>query len=77
MPRNSWANGHLYDKVELTNMNVCFNLGSSSSRTSAGSRRMNFPSAINPNACDAALAKGSNTGSARKARKLLCIVVSP
>lgn len=50
MPGKLWANERPYDKVELTDMNVCFNLGSSSSRTSVGSRRMNFPRAINPNA---------------------------
>lgn len=63
--------------TRLTAINVCFRRGSSSSSTSVGSLKMNLPSAIKPNACDPALTPTSNAGSARKPRRLLCIVVKP
>jgi hypothetical protein len=49
--------------------------GSSSSRTSAGKRMTNLPTAISPKACEASLALVSDEGSARNARRLPCIVV--
>lgn len=63
--------------MRLTAISVCFRRGSSSSSTSVGSLRMNLPSAIKPNACDPALTPTSNAGSARKLRRLPCIVVKP
>lgn len=56
---------------------VDFKRGSSSSRTSAGKRMTNLPTAISPKACDASLALVSDEGSARNARRLPCIVVRP
>jgi hypothetical protein len=59
---------------------VTFNLGNSSSNTSAGSCRINLPSAVNPNAYVEALTSGDEyggSGSVWKARRLACMVVRP
>lgn len=61
-------------------MRVILKRGSSSSRTSAGSRRRNLPSAIRPNAYVPFLMSASVTAGAdnsRNVRRLACIVVSP
>lgn len=63
-----------------TEVSVAFSLGSSSSRISAGKRRMNLPRAIKPNAYEASLTSfvmPGDKGSALNARKLAWSVVSP
>lgn len=69
-------------KRTRTLISVVFILGSSSSKISAGSFRINFPNAINPYAyvadfVSAGAAADAGAGSAWNARRAACMVVRP